>query len=305
MTTFYEIALIILIVALPIKLIYQKFIIYTPLFTPVTIGFITGILFFCVLLANFIGLALILILSLFVLGYFYMKDKKKQGGHSKIGAFCSIGIILFATVLMFSKFVFTAKTVDDFRTEENHFAKASALMLGEIFAKKCPNSKALIIVRKGYEKNRRKDALLDALEDGFGDKIEIKKIVFIDEGMPENSADGDIMKAVNFDKILEANQDCEVVISTIGLPLDVDNMKIWDKKIKDRPKIGLLNVYVPVVRNAIKAEYISAAVISRPKAVIDGKKLPEDLKKVFDLRYLMITPENVDDINVKNPGLFY
>jgi len=284
--------------------LFKKYIEAKSIITSLSGLIITTLIINIVFLSNIILLCIILILALIAI-IICKKNRKKHPKNSKRIAIHIAIIILLATITMIPKSGLFGTSYKEIVNKEHQFAKSSALRLGEMMAKQCPpNSKALIITRRGDEKNNRKDIFIDALKEGFGDKITINSIELIDAGLPKDIPDGELMQAVNFDRVIDKHKQCNVIISTIGLPLNVEDMKIWKMK-KDRPKVGLLNVYVKVLRNAIKADYISAAVAYNPKKVINDKIAPKDMKKAFDLRYLMITPDNIDKISNENPGLFY
>ncbi len=283
---------------------YNKFLEQKSILSPISI-YLTS---FVILL---IGIKATYLLSIFILiGCFIgiilcKKYQKKYEANSKRVAI-NITIIAFSTIIAF---VVNSGFFDDkaegFRNKKKQFDRASAVKLGEIFAEKCPNSKTLIIVRKEFKKHNRKKVLIDALKEGFDGKVTIKAIEYIDENLPDNASEGMIMTAINFDALIEKNKDCQVVISTIGLPLDIEKMKIWDMEEEERPKLGLLNVNVKVLREAIKAEYIAAAVMKKPSFKPSPNALPEDIKKTFDIKYVMITPENIDEISNTYKKEFY
>ncbi len=279
--------------------VYNKVLEKKDFISPLSINIIA----FSILLTGLISSIPFLITILAACAIGIVVCRKYQKEYEQLCKPIAIKIAVISLILSFtllSKFDVFGSKIEDIRDQKKQFDRASAVMLGKIFAKKCPNSKALIIVRRGFEKEKRKDIFINALKEGFGDKVEIDSVEYIDKDLPKNTPEGVVMSAKNFDKIIENNKDCEVVISTIGLPLDIEKMKIWEMKEIDRPKLGLLNVRIKVLRQAIRADYISAAVWKKPNYRPDPnlKKLPEDLKKTFDLKYLMITPENIDN-NIK------
>ncbi len=277
-------------------------------FSVLTTSLMISILFLFILIPHILILSGVLVLSLVGI-ILCVKFERKKNPYAKLMSLILTLNIIIASVVMFVKYTEFRKSIDDIRKHENQFVEASAVMLGEIFAKKYPYSDALIIVRKGFAKHKRKDVLINALKKGFGDKIRIKAIEQIDKNMPDNASDRDIVSAKNFDILFEKYKDCEVVISTIGLPLDVENMKVWNRMSEDIPKIGLLNVYVKVLRNVIRAKYVAAAVIPRPDVKTSPNKeknlSEKGIKEKFKLRYAMITPDNIDNFDNKYPKLFY
>ena len=70
-----------------------------------------------------------------------------------------------------------------------------------------------------------------------------------------------------FDGIVNEYKDkCDLIITTIGLPLDQQNMKFWT--MEDRPKLAMAKGSVHELRGAIEDSTIVAAVAFDPDAVI-------------------------------------
>jgi hypothetical protein len=94
----------------------------------------------------------------------------------------------------------------------------------------------------------------------------------------------------------------DMIVTTIGLPQDAKRLDIWkgDKK----PKVALASGSVYELRGAIKSGAIVAAVTYNPQAEYDDKPVPKDLDEAFNKRFLLLTPENIDQIASKHPDIF-
>jgi hypothetical protein len=113
-----------------------------------------------------------------------------------------------------------------------------------------------------------------------------------------------MMSAALFDKLITANPNANLVISLIGLPYDVANMKLWKMSEQSRPKVALLTGDIHQLKGAIFSKYIVAAVAMRPDLKSIDEKAPSDPQKAFDIRYLLVTPENVVKMATDYKGIF-
>jgi hypothetical protein len=96
-----------------------------------------------------------------------------------------------------------------------------------------------------------------------------------------------------------------MIVTFIGLPRDFTNMEIWYGEDEAKKlKVAVINGEVYQLGPGISAGQIVAAVTYNPKAKFDESKAPSDPQAAFDKRYLMITPENVEQIAQEYPGLF-
>ena len=108
------------------------------------------------------------------------------------------------------------------------------------------------------------------------------------------------------DKIIRQHPQAEILVSLIGLPVNVLQTETW----KMGRKFALL---LPDLRmlgdqNSIRATFqngkIAAIVLNKPGAPSDNQPLGRDPKMEFTLRFLLITPENVDQCLKAYPRLF-
>ena len=121
--------------------------------------------------------------------------------------------------------------------------------LGTRIAKLRPECKVLVLSnpftkQSGYlnEKNQYERAGLRGLRQGLGGRSPVK--VVFPEVRPEYYANPQsvvippdcrtpisfVMQPASVDQLAEANPECSVIVSLIGLPVGVDKLKIWDEK---------------------------------------------------------------------------
>jgi hypothetical protein len=109
------------------------------------------------------------------------------------------------------------------------------------------------------------------------------------------------------DKIVQQYPDAEIIVSLIGLPVNVRESGAWKA---EKQKFALLLPDLRVVGNqavvieAIKARKITAIVLTKPGAPGEDQPLGKDARMEFDRRFLLITPETLDAHLKAYPRLF-
>lgn len=223
-----------------------------------------------------------------------------------------LAIVLLIGVVICTIFILT-KNLGSGDTQalianELKFAKSSSFILGQELAKSMPGAKVLLIVDEQNEMNKRQQILIDGLKEGFGSAItqitiktpQIKK----PKGAPEEMMMPlmEMVKAEDFNKLINQNKTCNLVITMIGLPMDMGGLKIWaDFEVdpKKTPKLSVMNGDISMLAPAIKSGLVPAVVTHNPDARYTEDPAPEDMQKAFDVRYLLITPKNVAEIAKK------
>ena len=199
---------------------------------------------------------------------------------------------------------------------ELKFAKASSFILGQNLAKKMPGAKVLLIVDEQNEINKRQKVLIDGLKEGFGSAITQVTIQTPKIQLPKgNSTEQDMMlplmemlKAKDFNKLIEKNKSCKLIVTMIGLPMDMANLSIWEKfkeNPKKAPRLAILNGDISMLAPAIKSGLIPAVVTNNPDAHYNEDAAPDDMQKAFDKRYLLITTKNIKEIAKKYEGKIF
>jgi len=165
--------------------------------------------------------------------------------------------------------------------------------------------------------------LINSFKEGFGGKVTDLVVVPIKEYPEDDSLMEEAMMentAADFNKIIKANSDCDVVIIMVPLPnspeelvkLDaftlIQDPKDEKKWIKDPekkyPLIGIFNGYIGNLEPFFLEDLIGAMTLWKPDPQIDEKPVPENVKMAFDKRYLVVTSENIIGIKEKFPSLF-
>ncbi len=195
---------------------------------------------------------------------------------------------------------------------ENAFRKSAAYILGQKLAQLSPKAKVLYFVFEKSEGNDVVDKItFEGFKEGCGSAITDIKIVSPpnpNASNPEGMIDDykQILSAKDFNAILAANKGYDLIVTTIGLPSDLENMKIWDQFFntpKTCPKLALLNSSIPNMAALIEEDLLMAVVNFSPKANFDIP-VPSNMQEAFNLRYFLTTKSNVKQMKKKYPRFF-
>jgi hypothetical protein len=112
----------------------------------------------------------------------------------------------------------------------------------------------------------------------------------------------------SFDALAQAHPGCELIVSLIGLPADVTRLRVWQRTSPVQfallfPDFRVLGD-AAAVRAAVKSGKLAAFVLPKPNAPPDQTPIGRDGKAEFDRRFLLITPDNIDQMIERYPGLF-
>jgi len=110
--------------------------------------------------------------------------------------------------------------------------------------------------------------------------------------------------AKEFDKFVkEGSAQCGIIISMVGLPEKPNEIRFWSQL--KRPKFIVFNQRLNGLQKSIEQGKITAAVITHPEKPIDNKaSVPQNYRKAFDSRYLLIDKKNVKQVAKKYPWIF-
>lgn len=200
--------------------------------------------------------------------------------------------------------------------------------LAEHLARTHPGKNALIISNpftqgQGTAKGivETEQAGIRGLREGFGKSASVVAVVF-----PELKAEARenpralladvetstplsyLVEPEAFDQLARQHANCEIIVSLIGLPLEVARCEAW--KAAGAPRFSLLLPDLriigdaAVVKSAVKSGKLAAFVLARPGAPGDDTPPGRDWKAEFEKRFLLVTAENVEQVMQSYPGLF-
>lgn len=246
--------------------------------------------------------------------------ERKDAVWSKPLSFASILLALVGAV----GFSFSSSENEELKhrkilAAEHAYTRVSSEKLGRYLAER-HKGKDILIVRPFSFQLRKEEqaALMAGLKQGLGDQL--GRMVLHDPTYPpeieplirryeQTGIAGRLpplrtwYNAAYFDQLIEQRAlGIEIVISLIGLPEDVMDMKFW--KLEDRPKLALWGGPIHRLRVPIEAGVVIAAVRRRPNPQLVKGDPPKDLDTAFDQRFLLITPQNISTIRNTYTGMF-
>ncbi|MFA6567538.1 MAG: hypothetical protein WCS96_04940 [Victivallales bacterium] len=250
------------------------------------------------------GIVAVVFMAISLIGMIVCAKKQNTVAVAKpMAVVLMLVVIICAVVILMKTGVLGDQGTQKIIANELTYAKAGYYMLGKELAVKAPNARTLLIVEKARNNDERTPALLQAFKDGAAEKLNIvatgTPTVTWPEGrqpkpeememMPMN----EMLKARDYNDVINKYPDCNLIVSFIGLPMDVEDLQVWSMPPETRPKLGLINCAYHNLKNAIQTGAVIAVVGINPSAKFDEQPAPKDPKAAFDRRYILITPENV------------
>jgi hypothetical protein len=171
------------------------------------------------------------------------------------------------------------------------------------------------------EVRAQEEAGLRGLREGFGAATPATNVVFpeLKPGALEHPGSIEIDAATTtplsylmapeaFDNLSRAHPECEVIVSLVGLPADLEPVQVW--RAPGPPSFALL---LPDLRpvgdaaailRAVKSGKLAAFVLPRPGAPAEQTALGRDRDREFERRFLLVTSNTVDRVFAEFPRLF-
>ena len=253
-----------------------------------------------------------LIMAVAFIGMIFCAKKQHVNSIAKPAA---VGLLLLVVICAISIMVHNMGDGDtsELIANEMVFSKASTYVLGKKLAELSPGGKVLYIVGSLDNPSERQTSMIESFKEGCGAGMDIK-VVAPDIKKPEGEAaypgaDSfmfDVIKAKDFNKLLARNKGYNIIVTTIGLPSDAGNIALWkefEKNPKKCPKLVFVNGEISKLAPLVKNGLVEAIVYYKPGADYE-KPPPPDLKEAFDIRYLLITKSNIDQIIKQYPKIF-
>lgn len=251
------------------------------------------------------------IMVLALMGMIWCAKKQKVNANAQAYAIiCLVVVFVCAIAVMVQTGVFGSNgETQRLIQNEMAYSRARAVVVGHYLAEKFPGSKALVVTDGSQPLNQGQTQLLEGLKEGLGNAVSIEAA----EGLPIDKSKmkpeeyrpmEEMMSAALFDKFIARHPNATLLITLIGLPYDVSNMSLWRMPAATRPKVALLSGDIHQLKSAVQAGYIVAAVAMRPDIKDIEAKAPSDAQKAFDLRYVLVTPDNVVKVATDYKGIF-
>lgn len=187
------------------------------------------------------------------------------------------------------------------------FFEAAGYGLGNYLAGKCLGTDILIIASPEYKNNPEEGAMIKGLLKGLSminKENVIDKLEFGEKEDPAKPA------AKNFNEVIKKYEGVDIVVSTIGLPPDAENLILFNKKtmkeIKKPAKVVVLGGEgFTFLKNEFKDGMLEAAVFKIPdKTISDDTEIPKDIMKAFEDQYILLTWKNYKDVSTQYKDAF-
>ncbi len=205
----------------------------------------------------------------------------------------AVGIAIIQTVISMTP-TWPAKDIIE---REMGYTRAQTQVLGETIARNHAGAKILLITDPETKNTRDRIKMMrESIEKGLGGS---GKIVATEA--PKDY----FLTAKEFDQMMDAHPECNLVITLMGLPYDFQEMAFWTKPDGERQMLVVINGSLYDLRNAFMDKFIQVAVVHRPDIKYDMEKtIPDDYKAAFEKRFILITPETVNQVADKFPNMF-
>jgi hypothetical protein len=270
----------------------------------------------------------VVFMLLMAVGMFYgqAQYKKKRAEWGKLlTIICGIGIIITALYTNLCRSPIDVAAIE----RERKYQEAQAIILANNLANKYNGTGNCLVIHHPTTESGMDNVtrLVEAFRKGFGNKlvdiraVPIKELstgededeMMMEEAMLEMTAD-------DFNKIIKANRDCDVIICMVSLPFsedelykldsfslveDEDNPGVWIRDPEKKyPLLGIYNGYIGNLGQFFDEGLIGAMSIWKPNPTIDELPVPDDLQAAFDKRFLIISSDNIKSIRTNFPKLF-
>ena len=257
--------------------------------------------------------AYIALMVVALIGIIWCQKKQKTNPNAQKLAFVFLVFILVgAGGILYEQGIFGGqdREMNKIIQNETAYAAARSQIIAESLAKTHAGKKAVIIVEKNLEKNKINQGAYDAMKKALnGIEVEATEVLETPESTPENPMPMEsLVTAKLYNDIFNRYPNTNLFIIMTSLPFNTDEVQklsVWNKSPK-KTQIVVVNGEVYNLKKAIEAGYIAATAVMKNNAdAYDPEKTaPSDVQKAFDVRYILVTPENVKDVAAKNAGLF-
>lgn len=230
-------------------------------------------------------------------GMIVCSKKQKTNPAMQPIAFVLFIIVVAGAIMLLKEMEIFGNSNSSLLSNELKFYSSQGYKVGKFFSQDNAGKKVLFVVEPELVNSENIKGLVEAFSEGYGsNNVVIDTVV-----LPGNQAEAPMplymmMKAKDFDALLDKHADVQIVVNTIGLPNDLQKMKYWKAKKETRPALFLLGMpsgRIDGLAEAIAKGDIAGVVTSNPQAKYDVKA-PGNPEEAFDIRYILINKDNVE-----------
>ena len=244
----------------------------------------------------------LMLLSFF--GMLFCAKKQSDNSAAKPLIFVFMIVLIVCGVLIIRKSM-APPDVQQVEKDRLTFLKSSAYGLAAHYADKLPSSSQVVVIFDREKKDGSEyKALKAGLEAGFPSGTDVVFAYPKVRTPPPGKRLLDILKARDLNTVYRNFPKANLFITAIGLPSDYKEMTIVKKIISNPDKTAplvCLDCNIIHLKDAIKKKTISAAVVPNPSRKYSQDPPTGDPAEDFKQRFLLITPENVDQIDTQFP----
>jgi hypothetical protein len=238
-----------------------------------------------------------------------------------------IPIVVLLAVVFFLVFVWGWWFRGGAETVALHSRELATRVLAEHLVKSGTGKRALVVSnpfkqQKGTARDivAMENAGIRGLEKGLGGKVPYKVVfpelkreaindprsVYIDAETATPLSF--LVTEEAFDELLESHSDVDLIISLIGLPADLGQVRCWHTNGPPRFALLLPDLRMignsEAVRQAFGSGKLVAMVLPKPNAPAADVPLGGDTAAAFEKRYLLVTAGNIEQMIRTYPRLF-
>lgn len=236
-----------------------------------------------------------------VIGIFICRKKQKTNPNAQVLAFVFLIIILGGVAGMLWE-TSEGHENDKYFANEKRFMVARSSVLADYIAKMWPGKEVVLIVNDDPKQtNVLGKAAVDAMNAGLKNKVTVSAT----EAVKYAGDNPTGPRAGVYNEIFDRHKSANVFVIMTQLPMmpaELGKLKCW-KFDPQKTCVVLANGDVYNLKKAIQHKLIGAAAVMKSKFDAE-KSAPKDPNDAFKIRYLLVTPENVNDIAAKNRDIF-
>lgn len=236
------------------------------------------------------------------MGYFWLESKNTIWGRP-LAALCCMGIMVIAVAKMarigmgidhVKARVELTQKIDDANLLHE---RARFTEIGRVIGMKFVGARALVILPPTEDTTAT--LRMESLKEGLTSLVpigakETLSAVANDIEPNTNASTATTFDAKKFDQIVKYHSDCTLIISLVGLPPDVEAMKLWERDAARRPKLVLVDSNIGAYKELFAKNMLQMAIVQRADGYVDiqNTKQLADRERYFGNHYLVVTGEN-------------